>query len=59
MEQVDKIKYLGIIEDPALTYKFHFEELEKKTKKKINSLFFMQAKDIPINIKMKAFKAYI
>ncbi len=40
-EIVKTYKYLGIYEDPGLTYKFHFEYLNNKSKNIIKNSYFM------------------
>ena len=36
----DKYKYLGIIEDPGLTYKYHMEYIKNRIKNTLKKLFF-------------------
>lgn len=40
-EIVRSYKYLGIHEDPGLTYRFHFEYLKNKSKNIIKNSYFM------------------
>ena len=41
LKQVSMYKYLGIYEDPGMTYKYHFEYLIGKLKKINNGFYFL------------------